>query len=146
MKKSLIIFTIVALILVSVVTASAVDHYDIQIHKDGEGAATFFYDYNKQTVSLGCEETSEKFIYWDIRGDYDIIKTEKEGKIYIIEPHSDLDITAVFESALYTDYDETTLSYISPQTGDNRLYPLILTFLLGITAGAFAIWKITRKD
>lgn len=145
MKKSLIVFAIVALMLASVVTASAVDHYDIQIHKDGEGSATFFYDYNKQTVSLGCEETSEKFIYWDIRGDYDIIKTEKEGKIYIIEPHSDLDITAVFESALYR-YDEFPLGTISPQTGDNRLYALILTFLLGIAAGAFAIWKITRKD
>lgn len=145
MKKPLIIFTIVVLILASVVAASAVDHYDIQIHKDGEGSATFFYDYNKRTVSLGCEETSEKFIYWDIRGDYDIIKTEKEGKIYIIEPHSDLNITAVFESALYR-YDEVPVGTISPQTGDNRLYPLILTFLLGITAGAFAIWKITRKD
>lgn len=145
MKKSLIVFTIVALILASVMTASAVGHYDIQIHKDGEGSATFFYDYNKQSVSLGCEETSEKFIYWDIRGDYDIIKTEKEGKIYIIEPHSDLDITAVFESALYR-YDEIPLGTISPQTGDNRLYALILTFLLGIAAGAFAIWKITRKD
>lgn len=145
MKKILIIFTIMTLLLTSIIAASAVDHYDIQIHKDGEGSATFFYDYNKQTVSLGCEETSEKFVYWDIRGDYRTIKTEKEGKIYVIEPHSDLDVTAVFESALYR-HDKSTLNMTSPQTGDNRLYGLILTFILGIAAGAFAIWKLTRKD
>lgn len=144
MKKPLIIFTIVALILASVVAASAVDHYDIQIHKDGEGSATFFYDYDKQTVSLGCEETSEKFVYWDIRGDYRTIKTEKEGKIYVIEPHSDLDITAMFQSALCT-YDEATPDMTSPQTGDNRLYPLILMFLLGVSGGTIVFAMIKRK-
>lgn len=71
--------------------------------------------------------------------------TEMELELLINDLNSDLDITAVFESALYR-YDEFPLGTISPQTGDNRLNGLILTFLLGIAAGAFAIWKITRKD
>ena len=145
MKKLLIIFTVITLIALSVVSVTAESHFDIQISEDGKGSATYFYDFEKGIVSMGVEETDEPFIYWDIKGDYEIIKTEKEGKIYVIEPHSDLDVTAVFESALYR-HNKSTLNMTSPQTGDNRLYGLILTFILGIAAGAFAIWKITRKD
>ena len=145
MKKLLIIFTVITLIALSVVSVTAESHFDIQISEDGKGSATYFYDFEKGIVSMGVEETDEPFIYWDIKGDYEIIKTENEGRIYHVKPHSNLDITAVFESALYQ-YDEATPDMTSPQTGDNRLYGLILTFMLGVAVGAFAIWKITRKD
>lgn len=145
MRKVLILLTVIVLIVLSVVSVAAESHFDIHIHEDGEGVATYFYDYEKGIVSMGVEETDESFVYWDIQGDYTIVKTEKEGKIYHIEPHSDLDITAVFESGLYR-YDEATPDMTSPQTGDNRLYALILTFILGLAAGAIAIHKLCRKE
>lgn len=143
MRKILILLSIVVLIALSVVSVAAESHFDIQIHKDGKGSATYFYDYEKGLVSMGVEETDEPFIYWDIKGDYEIIKTENKGKIYHIKPYSDLDITAVFESALYS-YDEATPDMTSPQTGDNCDPVPIVGILIG--AVCVVAWVKLRKD
>ena len=144
MKKIISTILSVFLMLVSITSASAAivlinstitsasdDSFDIQVKHNGDGVVSYFSD--DKTVTFTCIETSEKFVFWNIQGKYDIVKGDYNDKYFTVKPLSNITAIAVFESGVKNrvSISPATVDMISPKTGDDRLWSAIFAFVLG---------------
>lgn len=141
MKKSILITVMIIIMVIGTITASALDsqtpitYYNIQTEVAGTGNAVS--DTNKVeigsggTVTFTATETTEKFVFWNIKADdYDIISGDYDELVFTIRPKSDVVAIATFddgvhEHAVPAGNTDTT----SPKTGD-RSPSFILICLL----------------
>lgn len=133
MKKISTIFLVFLMVLsIAVIPASAekspqsVSYYSIETSVRGSGQVSC--DTNKIEVDSGytctfkATEISEKFVFWNITGDYDIVSGDYEELVFTIRPKSDIVAIATFddgvlEHAIPAGND----SMKSPETRDNTL-------------------------
>lgn len=149
MKKFLIILTIVAIMIMAIIPAAAIhspqsiSYYSIQTQVSGTGEAVS--DVNKVeigtdgTVTFTATETTEKFVFWNIKADdYDIVSGDYDDLVFTIRPKSDIIAIATFDDAILERAipDEANTSTTSPKTGDSSA---ALWLLLGIMVISFAI-------
>lgn len=141
MKKFLIILTIASIMIIAIIPAAAIhspqsiSYYSIQTQVSGTGEAVS--DVNKVeietdgTVTFTATETTEKFVFWNIKADdYDIISGDYDELVFTIRPKSDVVAIATFddgvhEHAVLAGNTDTT----SPKTGDGSSPLILICFL-----------------
>lgn len=139
MKRFILItLALIALLAVPIRAHAEKASFGATVTTTGEGSAKCFYN-DDGTITLYAEETAEPFVFWNIDGDYEIVKGDYDELFFTIRPLSTIKAIASYESAM----PHKAIPMTSPQTGDDS--GLIAICLLGMAAVAcIAIIKIWR--
>jgi hypothetical protein len=138
MKKFILVaLVVVALLAVPIRAHAEKASFGATVTTAGEGSAKCFYN-DDGTITLYAEETAEPFVFWNIKGDYEIVKGDYEDLFFTIRPLSRIKAIASYESAM-----PHKVVMTSPQTGDKVGIALICLITAALVA-CIAILKLRR--
>lgn len=157
MKKIICILAIIAIVCMTAISATAVSsptpksYYQIELSVRGTGEATS----STNTVEVGTDdtctftakETSEKFVFWNISGDYDIVSGDYEELVFTIRPKSDIQVFATFDDGVLEHAVPAEKSLTSPKTGDYTSQVVATSMSIsGIALLILIIYAIRKRN